>query len=275
VSNRSPLDAEKIRNDLPPARLGAKILVFDAINSTNDLARKHLEEGAQEGLVLMAESQTHGRGRMGRSWESSPGTGVYMSVLLKPEIQPQRLPLLTLLAGVAAVQAVNAFANRKAQLKWPNDILLNGKKISGILSEYHPTPGGGNAVIIGIGVNANHSPSDFPEELRSIATSLRIETGRPVDRTALACALIRHLDREYNAFLQGESDVIEKWMHYSDMSGKKVSVTRGTAVIHGTALGLDSLGRLLIRTTDGKEMAFDSGEVSLGSTAQSAGPSAL
>jgi BirA family transcriptional regulator, biotin operon repressor / biotin---[acetyl-CoA-carboxylase] ligase len=270
VPSSSKLDADKIQNDLNPLRLGTKIFVFDAVESTNDLARKYLEEGALEGQVLIAESQTRGRGRMGRSWVSPPGTGIYMSVLLKPQILPQRLPQLTLMAGLGTVQAVNEFSSQKAQLKWPNDILLNGKKLSGILSEYHTTQNGGNAVIIGIGVNANHSQNDFPEILRPTATSLRIENENPVDREALATALIRHLDQEYDAFLRGKNpNVIKKWTDHSDMFGKNISVTKGESVIHGTALGLDSQGRLLMRIKNGEEMAFDSGEVSLGSTAQS------
>ena len=128
MENFSPLDAEKIKNGLLPVRIGSEVLVFDAVESTNALARKYLEQGAREGLVLIAESQSSGRGRMGRSWVSPPGVGIYLSVLLKPQIQPQRLPQLTLLAGLATVQAVNEFASPKAQLKWPNDILLNGKK---------------------------------------------------------------------------------------------------------------------------------------------------
>lgn len=269
MPNASPLVAEKIQNDLTPTHLGSKILIFDVIDSTNDLARKYLEEGALEGLVLMAESQTHGRGRMGRSWASSPGTGIYMSVLLKPKIQPQRLSQLTLLAGLAVVQAINEFTSRKAQLKWPNDILLNGKKCSGILSEYHAMQNGENAVIIGIGVNANHSQNDFPEDLRPIATSLKIETGSPIDRQTLATALIRHLDQEYHAFLREENpDVIKKWTDHSEMFGKNISVTKGKSVIHGTALRLDAGGRLMIRLKNGEEMAFDSGEVSLGSSTQ-------
>lgn len=269
MPNSSRLDAERFRNDLNPVRLGSNILIFDAIDSTNDLARKCLEEGALEGLILMAESQTRGRGRMGRSWVSPAGTGIYLSVLLKPKIEPQRLQQLTLMAGLGTVQAVNEFSSQKAQLKWPNDILLNGKKLCGILSEYHPTQNEENAVIIGIGVNANHSQNDFPENLRPIATSIKIETGRSVDRQVLATALIRHLDQEYDAFLRdGSAAVIQKWTENSDMFGKNISVTKGKSVIHGTALGLDSQGRLLIRIKNGAEMAFDSGEVSLGSNGQ-------
>lgn len=263
----SRLNAEKIKNNLDSVRLGSDILVFDAIESTNELARKHLEEGASEGWVLLAESQTRGRGRLGRSWISIPGVGIYMSVILKPRIQPERLPQLTLLAGVAAVQSINEFTNKKAQLKWPNDILLNGKKLSGILSEYHTTQNGETGVIIGIGINANHSPSDFPEDLRPLATSLGIETGDPVDRQTLATSLIRHLDREYDAFLgDNDSAILKKWTDHSDMFGKKIVAARGGKEIQGTAFGLDLRGRLLIRTQQGKELALDSGEISLGPT---------
>ncbi|GJL79886.1 MAG: hypothetical protein NPINA01_28750 [Nitrospinaceae bacterium] len=271
MPDSSRMDAEKIKKNLHPLRLGSKILVFDTLDSTNDQARRSLKEGAQEGLVLIAESQTKGRGRMGRTWVSPPQTGIYLSVILKPPIEPEHLPQLTLLAGVAVVQAVNKFTHTKAQLKWPNDILLNGKKLSGILSEYDAAPNGEKAVIIGIGVNANHSPADFPQELLPFATSLKIETGQAIDRLALAAVLLGHLDREYHAYLKdGIPAILKKWMQHSDMFGEKITVTKAGSVIHGTATKLDDNGRLLIRTANGEELALDSGEVSLGSNSPKA-----
>ncbi len=259
-----PLSAEKIKIHLSSLRIGSKILVFDAVDSTNELAKQYLDKDAPEGLVLIAESQTHGRGRRGRSWVSSPGVGLYLSVILKPEIQPRRLPQLTLLAGLATTLAINEFSPEKARLKWPNDILLNGKKCCGILCETHPTRDEKTGVIVGIGINANHSHSDFPDDLKSSATSLRIETGKSIDRLALVCAVISHLDQQYDAYLRNEENtILQKWLKNSDMVGKKITVTHGKTATTGTALGLDDQGRLLMRTENGEELAFDSGEVSL------------
>ena len=267
MRKNSPFDAEKIKNNLRPGRIGSKVLVFDAVQSTNDLARQHFDENAQEGLVLIADSQSSGRGRMGRSWVSVPGVGIYLSVLLYPKMEPERLPQLTLLAGLATVRAVNEFSSQKAQLKWPNDVLLNGKKCSGILCEFHTREDGDAGVILGIGINANHSPDDFPGELQPYATSLRIETGNSIDRSALISALLRHLDQEYRDFLShGSQRLVNNWMENSDMFGKPIAVTLGKEVIRGIALGLDPEGRLILRTEQGEELVLDSGEVSLGSS---------
>ena len=259
-----PLSAEKIKKNLTPLRVGSEILVFDALDSTNDLAKQYLEKDAAEGLVLIAESQTGGRGRMGRSWLSLPGVGLYLSVILKPKIQPQRMPQLPLLAGLATTLAVNEFTRRKTRLKWPNDVLLNGRKLCGILCEYYLASSGEAGVVVGIGINVNHSPQDFPDDLKSSATSLLIETGNPVDRLALVRALIVNLDQQYTAFLDnGEQAVIEKWLQNSDMAGKQITVTQGKSSTRGIALGLDPQGRLLMLSEKGVELAFDSGEVSL------------
>ena len=268
-----PLSAKKIKSNLNTTRIGSEILVFDAVSSTNDLAKQYLEQNVAEGLVLIAESQTRGRGRMGRTWMSLSGIGLYLSVILKPDIQLRLLPQLTLLAGLATTLAINEFIRKKAQLKWPNDILLNGKKCCGILCETHVSKNGEAGVIIGIGINANHSIPDFPDDLTSSATSLMIETGNVIDRQALVHALICNLDQQYDAYLgNGEQTVIEKWLENSDMVGKKITVTLGKSAIHGTALGLDSQGRLLMRSEKGEELTFDSGEVSLHSSAEGARP---
>jgi BirA family biotin operon repressor/biotin-[acetyl-CoA-carboxylase] ligase len=260
----TPLLAETIKSRLNSLRLGSEILVFKTVDSTNELARQYLEKDAQEGLVLIAETQTRGRGRRGRNWLSSPEVGLYFSIILKPNIHPQRQPQLTLLAGLATTLAINEFTLQKARLKWPNDILLNGKKCCGILSETHPIHDGKTGVIVGIGINANHSLSDFPVELKTTATSLMIETENEIDRMALVSAVLGHFDKLYDAFLKDEEYAfMEQWLENSDMIGKKITVSRGDSVTCGTALGLDSDGRLLLRADNGEEMVFDSGEVSL------------
>jgi BirA family biotin operon repressor/biotin-[acetyl-CoA-carboxylase] ligase len=259
-----PLSAEEIKNKLAPLRIGSEILVFSTVDSTNEQARQYLERDTPEGLVLIAESQTQGRGRRGREWVSMPGVGLYLSVILKPKIQLRRLPQLTLLAGLAATLAINEFTLQKANLKWPNDILLNGKKCCGILCETHPTNNGETGVIVGIGINVNHSLPDFPNGLKSTATSLKIETEKAIDRLSLVCAILGHLDEQYDAFLNDpKQTLMEKWLENSDMVGQKITVTHGNSSTNGTALGLDSNGRLLMRSEKGEEVAFDSGEVSL------------
>jgi BirA family biotin operon repressor/biotin-[acetyl-CoA-carboxylase] ligase len=260
----TPLSAEKIKSKLNSRRIGSEILVFSAVDSTNEQAKQCLEQDSPEGLVLIAESQTQGRGRRGRDWASMPGAGIYLSVILKPNIHPRRLPQLTLLAGLATTLAINEFTTQKALLKWPNDVLLNGKKCCGILSETHPASGGETAVIVGIGINVHHSAPDFPDGIKSTATSLKIETGSTISRMPLICALLGHLDEQYNAFLNdSKQTLIEKWLENSDLVGKKITVTHGKSATSGTALGLDSQGRLLMHSEKGEEMAFDSGEVSL------------
>ena len=264
MAKTSDLEAEKIKNNLNCVLIGSEVLVFDEVHSTNDLAKRYLEQNVQDGLVLIADSQTQGRGRLGRAWHSAPGVGLYLSVVLKPRLETEHLPQLTLLAGLATVIAVNSFAGQKARLKWPNDILLNGKKLAGVLCEYCLPAQGDPAVILGIGVNVNHAAQSFPEDLRAIATSLRIETGNRFDRQALLLAILRNLDHEYETYLLGgEQSVLKKWSDHTDMFGKKIRITKGPAVIHGTALGLDSWGKLRVRTETGEEVGCDSGEVSL------------
>ncbi|NIQ01500.1 MAG: biotin--[acetyl-CoA-carboxylase] ligase, partial [Nitrospinaceae bacterium] len=191
----------------------------------------------------------------GRSWFSRPGVGIYLSLWLQPPLAPDHLPRLTLLAGLAAVRAVDAYSRGRASLKWPNDVLLNGKKMAGILCEFCETSAGDPGVILGIGINVNHSVEDFPKELRAIATSLRIENGEPVDRTGLILSLLHHLDQEYQAFLVGgEMELAAKWSEHTDMFGQRIALTRGREVLHGTALGLDAWGNLRMRTSEGREM---------------------
>lgn len=255
-------ELHNIKTSLNTAIVGREIMVFDEVESTNDLAKLQLSQNAPDGLVIVADSQTRGRGRMGRSWHSEPGAGIYFSILLKPHISPSHCPRLTLMSAVAVVQAINKFSKTKATLKWPNDILINKKKLCGILSEYCKNQNQ-DAVIIGIGVNANHT--QFPEQLSEIATSLRIENREPVDRVELLRSILVHLDEEYLSFMSDkEYPLAQKWTRHSDMFGKTISLTLGTEKTSGVALRLDNAGNLIVRTEDGRELSIDSGEVILG-----------
>lgn len=258
----SDLNPEKIKTSLKSSVIGSEILVFGEVASTNDLARDRLAKNSPEGLTVVADSQTRGRGRLGRAWRSAPGLGLYFSVLLRPRLDARRLPLLALMASVAVADAIGEFAGA-TKLKWPNDVLLNGKKTCGILAEYCKTESS-EGVVVGIGVNVNHRLDQLPEEFRSAATSLFIENGEPVNRAEVLRSILERLDAEYRDFLShGEELLVEKWTERTDMFGKQITVTRGPASFRGTAMGLDRSGNLAVLTEDGRRLSFESGEVTL------------
>jgi BirA family biotin operon repressor/biotin-[acetyl-CoA-carboxylase] ligase len=256
------LNAAAIKNRLQPSRIGSEVLYKEQVDSTNDWAKEIFAQHPEEGLVLLAGTQTRGRGRHGRIWHSEPDTGLYLSIVLRPNIKRERFALLTLMAGVACATAMNEFAASQARLKWPNDILVGEKKLGGILSEYCLSGNDEEAVVIGIGLNLNQS--EFPDELASTATSLKMATGMKQDRLAVTVALLNHLDREYNSFLEtGPDPMLAEWHRLSMLVGRQVVLLRGDETVTGTALGLSQTGNLMMRTDDGRELSFDSGEVSL------------
>ena len=257
-------DATNIKENLNCSRIGSSILFLPEVDSTNNVVKKYLLDGANEGLVVVAESQTAGKGRMGRVWYSPSETGIYLSTLLKPNLDLDYLPLFTLLAGVAAILTINEFSHQRANLKWPNDIIINGKKVCGLLCELIQSRGRPIGLVIGFGINANHQIEQFPESLKSSATSLRIVNGSSIDRLALIRSLLTSLDLEYQNFLtEGKRPMIEKWCTNSDFFGKKVSVIRGSTITTGTAIHLNESGRLVLRQDNGHEEALDSGEVTM------------
>jgi BirA family transcriptional regulator, biotin operon repressor / biotin---[acetyl-CoA-carboxylase] ligase len=229
------------------------------IDSTNEEIKRNLAENLPEGAVVIANHQTQGRGRQGRSWHSEPGTGLYLSTLLRPDLPLENLACITLMAGVATLSAIKHHAS--ATLKWPNDILINGKKLAGILCECVVESGGSPAVILGIGINLNHTR--MPENIQDTATSLKLETGLNVDHTDMAFSLLQSLNFEYSGFLQGKYEaLIHKWTEQSDMFGKTVTVYQKGKALVGIALGLNPQGKLILQTPEGEQHILDSGEVS-------------
>ena len=258
-------DVANIKENLNCVQIGSEILFLPEIDSTNNLVKEYANNNAQEGLVIIAESQTGGRGRMGRFWHSPPETGIYLSILLKPNLKPDHLSFITLLAGVSAISTINEISHQPANLKWPNDILINDKKVCGLLCEMTQEKGNSFSVVIGIGINVNQLPEQFPKDLKKTATSLRIVNGSPINRLTVIQSLLTTLDREYRFLLaEGGHSVIKKWKLNTDLFGKKVSVKRGSVIITGTAMNLDELGRLVLRRDNGHAEVIDSGEVTLG-----------
>ena len=257
----SPIQQMQIKSQVETELIGREIFIYDSIPSTNDRAKQMIADWDREGIIILADSQSEGKGRLGRKWLSESEAGIYLSALVKPDLPQNQISQITLVAGVALVRAINEFSPAKAYLKWPNDILINEKKVAGILTENYQTAGH-SGVIIGIGINVNHKR--FPLALQHIATSLAMENGDAPDRESLIPVLIKHLDHEYRCFLkEGLSPVLQHWSMNSDMFGMHITITRGNETYPGTAQKLDELGRLVVLLDTGEEMAFDSGEVTL------------
>ena len=259
LPNSSDIDLSILQNLASETK--RQWLYLHETDSTNaEIGRRLQDHPPEEGLVVIADAQTGGRGRLGRVWHSEPENGIYLSTLIRPDLSPEKLPLITLMAGLATVLAVNSTIPSPARLKWPNDLLLNGKKIAGVLCENHSTKT--PAVIIGIGINVNHS--QFPPEIKDIATSLKLETGLKINRTSLIKNLVTQLDLQYSELKNNEVKILlENWCKNTDLFGKTITIKKGNRKIAGKALRLDKLGRLVLADHSGKELALDSGEVSL------------
>ncbi|MGH7803871.1 MAG: biotin--[acetyl-CoA-carboxylase] ligase, partial [Candidatus Binatia bacterium] len=244
----------EIEPRLATKRIGRVLHHFDAIDSTNRAAMERGRDGGVEGEVFLAEEQTHGRGRLGRSFFSPKGLSLYASILLRPEIPPALGPRLTLVAGLAVAETVERHAGERPGLKWPNDVHLAGRKVAGILTEMEAESDRVLFVVCGPGVNLNVPEAAFPPELRSIATSILAATGRRVDRCAFAADLFLAFEQAYDLFLaRGFGALRERWDAYSMLGGREVRVESGGDAVEGTALGIDDEGALRLRTRSGEQ----------------------
>lgn len=243
----------EVRYGLETTLLGRKVVHLNTTNSTNVVARQMAERGIEEGTVVIAENQTRGKGRMGRSWTTRPG-GLWMSVVLKPGIDPMHASSITLLAAVSVTKALRG-AGLDAVIKWPNDVLVNGKKICGILTEMSAETDVVNFIILGIGVNVNN---EMPLET---ATTMKAELGRDVDRVKFTQSLLEVLEEDYLTFKEeGFIPILWSWRRYSDTLGRLVEVTYQDEVIRGTAQDVDEDGSLLVKTGDGSIRKIVSGD---------------
>ena len=244
--------------------IGNTIRVLPQTTSTNDEASRAALEGHPEGLVIFAESQSAGRGRMGRRWSSPAGRGLWFSVLLRPSLAPSECTQLTAASANALVRAIQSTTGITPEIKWPNDLLIKGKKIAGILTEMSAELEHVRSVILGIGIDANQTASEFPADLRPIATSLKLATGKTVSRADLAEAVLRELDREYARILAGQfAAVAEEWGSRCSTLGKQVTIDMGARRVRGRAEALDENGALLLRTEHGRIERIIGGEVTL------------
>lgn len=244
--------------------VGRDIRVFQETNSTNDVAEKLARDGVKEGVVVFAESQTRGRGRLGRKWISPPRKGLWFSVLLRPDLRPQAATQLTVVAATALLRAIRDQTGLVPEIKWPNDILINGRKVAGVLTELSAELDHVKHLILGIGVDVNLTPSEFPADLRKLATSLKIEAGRHIQRAALAATILRELDRDYERIhARRFQEIADEWEQHCTTLGRRVSIQIGERMLHGHAEALDEDGALLLRTQHGRLERIIGGDVTL------------
>lgn len=265
VATPDLLHADDLRSRLgKPAIIGRDIQVFQETTSTNDIADRLARDGVKEGVVVFAESQSKGRGRLGRRWASPSRKGLWLSVLLRPQLRPQQATQLTVATATALRRAIQANTGLNPSIKWPNDILLAGKKTAGILTELNAELDRINYVVLGIGIDVNCTVSDFPVELRQAATSLKIELGRSVSRADLAVQILRELDQDYQRLSQGAfASVADEWAAHCSTLGTEVCIRTGERQIRGRAEALSDEGALLLRTDHGHLERIVGGDVML------------
>ncbi|WP_342414667.1 biotin--[acetyl-CoA-carboxylase] ligase [Paenibacillus sp. FSL R10-2782] len=265
VSRPDRLEVSKLAYMLNTQSFGQRIVVLDSTVSTQQDAMRLAEEGAPQGTVVLAEEQTAGRGRLGRKWFSPRGKGVWMSIVLRPNQPLGFTPQLTLLTGVAVCRAIRRLTGVEVGIKWPNDLLVHGRKVCGILLESSTEDQRVRYCIAGIGIDVNLNTEDYPEELSQVGTSLRIEAGRAIDRTALIAAVLEEMEQLCALYAdQGFQPVAMLWEVLSVTMNRFVRAHTGQGkAVEGTAVGLDPSGALVVETEQGERIQVVSGDVQL------------
>ena len=241
---------------------GCEIYCFDSIDSTNTKAKELAEAGHPSGTLVVADQQTLGRGRRGRSWESPAGTGIFMTLMLKPDINPNNASMLTLVAAMATARAITEVTGEAAQIKWPNDIVMNGKKVVGILTEMSAQFDYINHIVVGIGINVHNE--EFPEEIAKTASSLLLECGHRIHRASLIEAFLEEFERLYAVYLETE-DMSGLQKEYDSLlvnRGRQVRVLDPKEPFEGKAMGITKKGELIVDTWESRKLV-SSGEVSV------------
>jgi BirA family biotin operon repressor/biotin-[acetyl-CoA-carboxylase] ligase len=259
------LHADDLISRLGPTRvIGRDIRVFQSTTSTNDVVEKLARDGVKEGAVVFAESQSCGRGRLGRKWLSLARKGLWFSVLLRPDLRPAEATRLTVASATALRRAIHSETGLEPEIKWPNDLLIHGRKTAGILTELSAELDHIKYVILGIGVDVNFSPADFPAEFRRHATSLKAELGKPVFCPRLAVAILQELDHDYTRITAGRfAEIAEEWEKHCTTIGRNVAIRIGDRQVRGRAEALGDEGALLLRTEHGHLERIVGGDVTI------------
>jgi len=255
------LISTEISHGLKTKVIGRKICSFKSVQSTNIVAHQLVVAKALEGTLVVAEHQTKGRGRLGRSWHSPVNVGLYCSIILRPRIHPTLAPGISLIAAVAVADTIAACDSLDIKIKWPNDVLISGRKTAGILTELSAELDRVTSVVVGIGINVNQKKADFPKELKNTATSIRMASKKEIQRVELLQRLLRNFEKEYMIFKKsGLEKSRKKILKYSSLLNTEVDLRVGRKVIRGRAIDIDRSGRLVMETPDGIK-SFNAGEV--------------
>lgn len=262
ISAPDRVNQANVKKYLNTKTFGHRIDYTETCESTQLIAHDEAQDGAPNGTVIVSEEQTLGKGRMSRPWNSVAGKGIWMSVIARPELTPQQAPQMTLVAAVAVTRAMQEVTGVEPTIKWPNDILVNGKKITGILTELQADPDRVKAIILGIGINVNQTEEDFPEELRPIVNSLKMVLGHSVNRAKLIAKTLEFLEHYTDLYvLHGFSPIKLLWESYSNTAGKRIRAVMINETIEGTAIGISNEGMLELKLDDGTVRGIYSADI--------------
>lgn len=264
IGSPDSIAKEEIASRLHTKRIGKEIYYFSKIDSTNQYAKKLGEEGAPDGTIVIADEQTKGKGRSGRHWVTPPGSAIAFTILLRPKLPPASISMVTLVKGLAVCNAIRELYHLPVGIKWPNDVVIDGRKICGILTEMSAEVDGVHYIVIGTGINTN--VDSFPDEIKDVATSLKIQLGRPVDRAEVLVRVIEFFEEYYEKF-EEDGDLRRLQDTYNE---ELLNMNEGVRVLDpkgeytGVALGIDPEGQLLVKRDDtGEIVKVWSGEVSV------------
>ncbi|MDH5768972.1 MAG: biotin--[acetyl-CoA-carboxylase] ligase [Nitrospirota bacterium] len=244
--------------------IGREIFFYETVGSTNTIATQLAEKGAQEGTVVLADSQEKGRGRLGRHWVSPPGVNVYMSIILRPKIKPEDVTLLTIMAAVGCTSALRKMTGLNVTIKWPNDLTVSDKKIGGILTEVKTAPERIIFAIMGIGINVNMDSNAFPDEIKQIATSVKNETDRLYPREIIIAEVFNEISPRYKTLNEMKKNMLlSEWQKMTSTLGRKVQVIIGNETFTGLAESIDDDGMLKLRLPDGMLKKISTGDITI------------
>ncbi len=260
-STIQPFNAHEIKGLLATECVGRVIHFQRCVDSTNTMAVVLARDGAEEGTVVVADSQSGGRGRLGRRWYSPEGVNIYTSIIFRPPLPPQDAHKFTFLAGISVAETVERYIPERPALKWPNDILAGGRKLGGILTELSSEADRINFIVVGIGLNVNMDIKGLPEEIRDVATSLKEIAGRDIPRAEVTAGLYYSLEKWYKRFLKdGFQVVLERWKDYFGFEGRRI-VVKGREVVEGVCMGVDREGALVVTLPSGLSTRVVAGDL--------------
>ncbi len=263
ISAPDTLNSIEIRYNLKTKFIGQTCHSYNKVKSTNDIASGLAEQNAPEGTIVTADEQTKGRGRLGRVWHSPPDTGIYLSLILRPDFLPENAPGISLIVALSLAETINEIIPDKVKIKWPNDVLISGKKTAGILSELSAEKNKINYLIIGVGININQATNDFPDDIKNLATSIKRPAGKKINRVKFLKQFLTKLEKEYLLYQKHSLKKAHKrLLQYSSLLNKEITLLSGKEKITGTVIDINTEGALVLKIGD-KIKAFSSGEVTI------------